>query len=881
MLSVSKTPTTNPACTSKSRGARTLSLPVLNGSGAGHDRNAWEPGHSKIRHSRVGRWRAGVLIGIHVIFVIHLTQWLLTGLTVSPVEPSESMYTLRDGIVNAGFVFFILAILSTLILGRFFCGWACHIVAVQDLCAWIMMRVGVKPKPFRSRLLLLVPVGLAIYMFAWPVLARKVVAPLLADAQGRMPKWFGQVGPLPGVRTEFLVQDFWATFATWYVAIPFIFVCAVATVYFLGAKAFCTYGCPYGGIFGPVDLVAPVRIRVTDACEHCGHCTAVCTSNVRVHEEVRDFGMVVDPGCMKCMDCVSVCPNDALYLGVGTPALFAKPREGAKETAARAKSLKQSRYDLTWPEELLALPLFVVLFWCYRSMFNQVPMLMAVAMGGLGVWATWKCWRLLRDANSRVHGFQLRRAGKLRPWGAALVLATLASLAMAAWSGYVRWHLLRAQLIYQQFEMPVDAVLRPDFAPSAAEIAMAREGLEHYRKGSPPAKDGGGGVAFLWPLRADELVNVAYLRLVVGEEDRAEQTLREIIRVGHPKDALVFQIAQIMTSRAQREAARLGILGATPADLKRITDASEAGVVAMYKDALARHDDLFGVRDQLLRRRASAGDKVGALTEWSAALDRHPRNIDGLLAAAKFFADGGDTGAAKATLDRALAQHKPKPEQVLQAGQIFAAMNDRKKANELAMRAAAESLKLPGPRISSAQLQIAIGESENAVAMLNEGLALARARPPQDGATGAILGAGFAYFRMSKPELGMSLIREAIERAGTNVWELIPIGSGLRDAGSQLQNVEMLSESVRVFEKARDAAPEMVSVRNELAVAYYFAGKTEDALREMKKAAEMTPANPHMADQASRMLEDAGQHNDASRWREIAKQRAIAATPKP
>ena len=28
-------------------------------------------------------------------------------------------------------------------------------------------------------------------------------------------------------------------------------------------------------------------------------------------------GMVVDPGCMKCMDCVSVCPNDALYFGFG------------------------------------------------------------------------------------------------------------------------------------------------------------------------------------------------------------------------------------------------------------------------------------------------------------------------------------------------------------------------------------------------------------------------------------------------------------------------------------------------------------------------------------------------------------------------------------
>src|SRR5207244_4171 len=83
------------------------------------------------------------------------------------------------------------------------------------------------------------------------------------------------------------------------------------TVYFLGNKGFCTYACPYGGVFGLVDKVAPGRIRVTDACEECGHCTAVCTSNVIVHAEVKKYGMVVDPGCMKCMDCVSVCPNDA------------------------------------------------------------------------------------------------------------------------------------------------------------------------------------------------------------------------------------------------------------------------------------------------------------------------------------------------------------------------------------------------------------------------------------------------------------------------------------------------------------------------------------------------------------------------------------------
>ena len=53
--------------------------------------------------------------------------------------------------------------------------------------------------------------------------------------------------------------------------------------------------------------------------------------------------MVVDPGCMKCMDCISVCPNDALYFGFGKP------------TIAVSKKLSKTppKYSLTWPEELL------------------------------------------------------------------------------------------------------------------------------------------------------------------------------------------------------------------------------------------------------------------------------------------------------------------------------------------------------------------------------------------------------------------------------------------------------------------------------------------------------------------------------------------------
>ena len=72
-----------------------------------------------------------------------------------------------------------LAILATLVFGRFVCGWGCHVLALQDFCAWLLKKMGVTPKPFRSRLLVFVPLLAALYMFVWPT-----VHPVLHQADG-------------------------------------------------------------------------------------------------------------------------------------------------------------------------------------------------------------------------------------------------------------------------------------------------------------------------------------------------------------------------------------------------------------------------------------------------------------------------------------------------------------------------------------------------------------------------------------------------------------------------------------------------------------------------------------------------------------------------
>src|SRR2546422_11583405 len=128
------------------------------------------PGYSKtgIRKSKTGRWRAAALIALNLFMIAHIIQWRVMGKTVSPIEPSETMHTLQKGFVNAGFIFFTLAILATLILGRFVCGWGCYIFALEDLCGWLLKKIRLHPKPFRSRLFGYVPLIGALYMFVWP-----------------------------------------------------------------------------------------------------------------------------------------------------------------------------------------------------------------------------------------------------------------------------------------------------------------------------------------------------------------------------------------------------------------------------------------------------------------------------------------------------------------------------------------------------------------------------------------------------------------------------------------------------------------------------------------------------------------------------------------
>ncbi len=569
---------------------RTVSLPL-----------AFQP-NPAIRTSKNGPRRAAVLIAVHVFIIIHVVHYLIQGKTLSPVEPSESMYTLELGQLNAGFILFGLALVATVIFGRFFCGWGCHVVAYQDLCGWIMKKLGVQPQPVRSRLLLFVPLGLALYMFVWPSLKRVLFSwDAFSDWVATSPIWlgfvFGSPPPdFPGLSNHIMTTGFWMTFPGPVFAVLTILVCGFLAVYVLGAKGFCTYACPYGGFFAPLDKLSPARIRVTDDCEQCGHCTAVCTSNVSVSEEVNRYGMVMDPGCMKCMDCVSVCPKNALYYGVGKPAVAV--RSHARNERSHSGRERHAIYQFSISQEFALFTIFLVTTLSLRGLYDGPPLLLSVALGGVTAALALKCGSMVRQPTVLLQNMHLKLAGTIQRPGLVLSILSLAWGGFVAHSGFVQWHRTWGNHHLSLTEAGMEIVTAPREAwpaYSAGHYRALSRGERHLRLadrwGLVDVMDVKKGLAWVSLCRGDDTVGVGYIR--------------EAIAAAPTMHVLREQLVAVLTARGN------------------IEESIEA-MNALFLARPARADERF----RLANLYVSRGRMAEAMAEYEACLEMAPESFE-------------------------------------------------------------------------------------------------------------------------------------------------------------------------------------------------------------------------------------------------------------
>jgi len=549
------------------------------------------------RKRRFARWRALSLSLVYVVFGVHIAHWKITGKTLAPLELNEVMYTLELGIITAGFIFMCMLVVGSLLFGRFFCSWACHIMVLQELCAWLLRKMHIRPKQMRSRLLLFVPPVTALYMFVWPQILRawhdKALPTfhIAGDAEG----W-----------ASFATTNFWRNLpGPWILALTFV-VCGFAVVYILGSRSFCTYVCPYGAVFGLADRFSMARIRVSDACRQCGQCTAGCSSGVRVHEEVHKHGMIVNPACLKDLDCIATCPQGALSYGLARPALFKSFKSGGRFGLP---------FDFTLSEELLAAIAFLATVLCFRGLYGRIPFLLSLACGAIVAYMTVILLQLPSRVNVTVGSRVLKRQGRLTRSGWAFTLAAAAFAVFYGHCGMIRYHEyfgLRGVRAAQQAETP-------DQAERAAE--RARQQLT---------------LADRWGLFVNPTVErgLFVAATALGDSKEAESLARRLL-VRQPHDAyILLTLARTMLGEDRRASAE--------AALQRLVDGGRTDDPKDRPMLVAAHE-LLG------RLYAERGSFEQAVPQFRSAVDLQP-------GAAHLHAKLGGALAELRRLDEAVAQ---------------------------------------------------------------------------------------------------------------------------------------------------------------------------------------------------------------------------------
>ncbi len=544
------------------------------------------------------KWRIATLVGVHLLFIAHFIHWKFKGRTLAPLEFNEVLYTIHQGIVTAGFILMALVMLATLVFGRFFCSWGCHILALQDAAGWLMDKLHIKRQPIRSRTLIWLPIAVMFYLFIWPQLLQA---------------WHGldagaiRVEEAGGARwSSFTTDDMWRNLPPPGVAVFTFFVCGFLIVYLLGSRGFCFQACPYGALFGIADQLAPGRIVLAKDCRQCGLCTKACSSDILVHRELALHGMVTNPRCLKDLDCIAACPEEAVQYGFRRPPLF---------RMSHPMGAYGGRYGFTWGEDLFMLGIFGTGMFIYRGLYDAVPFLLAVALSLCTAYLMVMGYRLVRKGSLQLRGVVLKMDRRLRPAGRIFAVALAFCALFLGHSAFIQYHTHAGQGLFRRIAQGANDARSLDRA--IAHYALALDA------GLLTPVDREQELAALYLMRGDHAMAKRLLSIIVSEHPDHIEALYRLGTLAHGKGDTQSAMTYWSTALEQ------GRLGSGGRDRELLLRAA--------LDLGAAHEDSGGVK--------------AAHAIYLKAMDRLPGEVELLLRA----------GAAESRLhldERAIAHYE-------------------------------------------------------------------------------------------------------------------------------------------------------------------------------------------------------------------------------
>jgi ferredoxin-type protein NapH len=227
--------------------------------------------------------------------LITLITFLLFPVIMNFLSPYLIIDGAMNGIIVGSFIMFAILFISSLVLGRAFCGWVCPVAALQESC------FGINNKKVQGKLVN------KIKYFIWVPWIITIVIALFFS------------GGIQKINFLYLTEtgisvDAPLKYITYYFVVGLFLVLAIV----LGKRGACHSICwmaPFM-IIG-VKLRRLLRLPAlhlkaeNDKCNGCKACDAKCPMSLEVNSMVKK-GSMSDDECILCGECVDICSKKVI-----------------------------------------------------------------------------------------------------------------------------------------------------------------------------------------------------------------------------------------------------------------------------------------------------------------------------------------------------------------------------------------------------------------------------------------------------------------------------------------------------------------------------------------------------------------------------------------
>jgi ferredoxin len=232
--------------------------------------------------------------------------WQLRGWPINwilDLDPLTSLATvLATGTLYATLTWSLVAIVLTLVVGRFFCGFACPMGTIHQATGWLARRglhQHARVAANRHRRLQ----SVKYYLLAF-LLALAVMGSVQTGIFDPLPLLHRSVNlallPLADNGLGVLREEPRFVASAWLIGVLFLGLVGLNLVL---PRFFCRFICPLGALFGLLGRFSPWRIgKTADKCGECCICEEYCEG------ACRPAGTIITGECVMCMNCLDRCP---------------------------------------------------------------------------------------------------------------------------------------------------------------------------------------------------------------------------------------------------------------------------------------------------------------------------------------------------------------------------------------------------------------------------------------------------------------------------------------------------------------------------------------------------------------------------------------------